>query len=397
MHTVKLLCMLALLTIGQPGKSLVSPGIADITHKDWLVTIYLQGNVSQKLYLFCMGSIIDESWILTSSFCFDDTFRSRRNVSTQEDFEYIAITSRTKSTLEIDDFEFSSDGPFALFRLSSPTDIEPIPMNFSTPSELVGETVKIYNYLESAGIGHAFLNPLSTRNATCNIDGVDFFNNGYICYVLGPIYNSFFFRELNGTVLDPNTDEIPDLPIHENSGPFSSYPLFLYLDTSSSDAYACYEDIGAPIIANIDDELVQVGIVAATGYLSGVPFCNSSFYNFFASVYALENFVSESETQILFDQSCPRRPNLQFERLGETEVRFYWNDITGADGYRVLFTTQEGYIPIESADIGNLTEATANLEPGVSYGISILAYNETCTGQPSTPRTVLLELLDIEN
>ncbi len=187
-----------------------------------------------------------------------------------------------------------------------------------------------------------------------------------------------------GRVIDPLSADAISSPLNETVTPDTSGDR-LYVDFSENNSYPCHEDLGAPLVATLNGEPVQVGLLVAAGMPTGVPLCNGSFLNHMISMAGLQGFIEENIRKGEFAQRCPAKAYLNFEQLDGAMVRFYWDEIDKAEGYRILATASLGYEPIQTFDLGDSLEITAELEIGTTYSLSLQGYNSECTGIMSAP------------
>ena len=82
---------------------------------------------------------------------------------------------------------------------------------------------------------------------------------------------------------------------------------------------------------------------------------------------------------------------MNFEQLAGSEIRFYWDEIDKADGYKILVTSALGYEPIQSFDVGDVLELSVELEIGTTYSLSLQGYNGECTGLMSLPISIVFD------
>lgn len=95
------------------------------------------------------------------------------------------------------------------------------------------------------------------------------------------------------------------------------------------------------------------------------------------------SFIENSLAKGRFKQQCPATATIAFKQLSGRRVRFFWDAVDQAQGYRALYTRNLDYLPIDAIDLGNVKESTVQLEAGVTHAIAIQAYNSSCTGNMS--------------
>lgn len=372
-----------------PAAALVNPQEADIIEQDWMANILVKGSQDQFYSLFCKGSLIHEYWVMSSPGCLYDPFGTIDNVVGSDKAEYAVALGNLGGLFKVERRLISPDGNIMLLQLNRPSRNKILPLLYRAPEQLRGVKVRIFGSESSAAFADNFFNPQGSLGVSCRVGGQEFFHNGKMCYVTSA--PKFLFRQLMaaGRVVDPLAPDAPKSPLNSTVTPNPKGDR-LYVDFAEYNSYPCYEDMGSPIVATLNGELVQVGLVVATGMATGVPMCNGSFVNLLVSLKTQMDFISTSIAQGQFDQQCPAQANLRYEKLTPTRVRFYWDAIHQAAGYKVLYTTALGYVPIQSVDVGNLTKAIVDLNPGATYSVAMQGYNMNCTGTMSRPVTVRL-------
>ncbi len=276
----------------------------------------------------------------------------------------------------------SQDSNFMLLRLNRPATSQPIPVLYRSAAELKGVQVRILNTEYSTALAHEIYNPIGNVFVSCKIQSSEFFSNKRMCYVIAKPQSHFKPLMAKGQLVDALSPDLPNrllnsLATSNNSGDLLRIRFF------ENKGYPCHEDVGAPIIASLNGELVQVGMVVAAGMATGIPVCNDSFMNHLSSLSEQEAFVENSIQRGRFKQQCPATANVAYEQLSGRRVRFYWDAVDQARGYQVLYTSNLGYLPIESIDLGDITETIVQLEAGVTHALAIQAYNTDCTGNMS--------------
>jgi len=277
-----------------------------------------------------------------------------------------------------------------LLRLNRPARNEPLPLLYRTPAQLKGIQVRVYSSVTSTSFADAYFNPAGSVPVTCDVDGRAFFNDNRMCYVISELKYLNSMMMASGCVINPLSGDAPAIPLNNDLTPDTSGDR-LHIDFSANNSYPCHEDLGSPVIATLNGKLVQVGLVVAAGMTTGVPMCNGSFFNRQVGLVAQRDFIEASFAKGQFAQLCPAKAEIKFERLSATRVRFYWEEINQASGYKALYTTALGYEPIQVVDLGNIREATVELQSGVTYSLALQAYNDDCTGSMSRPISVDIE------
>jgi len=248
--------------------------------------------------------------------------------------------------------------------------------------------VQILGTERSAGVRDDSYNPATGARMNCSIDGAVFFvgstaNGGAFCYLMSAPKTGDTLYRTRARVIDPAAPGAPNSPIDVLGG-FDRSGTRLYLDFRVTGSYPCHEDLGAPVVRTAEDgSLEAVGVVAAVGMAARMPLCGPALYNTFSSIAHHYDFIVETVARMTFEARCPREPEFSVEYPEEGGVRLYWDRVQGASGYRLHYTTREGYVPITSADLGDVSSFSASLPPGVSYGVALSAYNANCAGTVS--------------
>ncbi len=374
-----------------PVLALVSPEQADIQEQDWMANILIKGSLSERYSLFCKGSLIDAYWVLSSPACFNDAFGIIDRAVGSDKAEYAVALGNLGGLFRVEERLISTDGNAMLLRLERPADNTPIKVLHYKPAQLKGVQIRIFNNESTASLADSVFNPVGDLPVTCRIGARLFFDDGKMCYVVSKQEYSIFLQMARGRIIDPLAADAPVSPLNSAFIPDTSGDR-LYVDFSERNSHPCHEDLGSPIVATLNGELVQVGLVVAAGMATGIPLCNGSFFNNLISLDEQRDFIESSISKGKFAQQCPAKTVLKHEKLSKTQVRFYWDEIYQAEGYRVLFTTALGYEPIQSVDLGNITEVSVNLEPDTTYSLALQAYNSSCTGVMSRPISVVTSI-----
>jgi len=204
-----------------------------------------------------------------------------------------------------------------------------------------------------------------------------------------PLTGSTLYRT-RARVIDPLAPGAPATEM-DRFGGFDRSGARLYLDFRVSGSYACHEDLGAPVLReSAEGTLEAVGVVAAVGMAAGLPLCGPVLYNTFSSLAHYRLFMQDTIAQKTFERECPAAPELLVDELEDGSMRLHWKRVSGATGYRLHYTTREGYIPIRTADVGNVLEYHASMPAGIQYTVALSAYNEDCSS-PISDRDWLRE------
>lgn len=380
--------LLLVLSICRPDvQALVDPVPADISEQGWMANVLIKGSRSTNFSLLCKGSLIDPYWVLTSTECLTDALDIIEDFVASDAAEFAVALGNLGGLFKVEERISSPDGNALLLRLARPADNEPIRMLYRSPAQLRGVQVRLFNNESSASLGDGFYNPLGATPVSCLLGGAKFFSDGRMCYVTSRLNYSIFPLMARGRVIDPLAADAPTSPLNATVTPDTSGGR-LYVDFGENDSYPCHEDLGAPIIATLGGELVQVGLLVGAGMTTGVPLCNGSFLNHMISMEGLKEFIEGSIAKGKFAQRCPARAELRFEQLDGTRVRFFWDAIDQAEGYRMLATAALGYEPIQVFDLAGVREITVELDIGTTYSLSLQGYNAECTGAMSRPLSI---------
>ncbi|MEX0618835.1 MAG: hypothetical protein WDZ76_07745 [Pseudohongiellaceae bacterium] len=366
--------------------ALVEPEEADITTADWMARLMVYDVYDGSLREFCKGSLIDPYWVLTSSYCFNDPNDIIENATDSFPPYYMIGLGDDENHYEIEERIASPGGDFYLVRLAKKATQEPIAFAALTTGELLGKEVRVYNDKVTAAVGNFFYNPDSDNEATCSIDGHIFYVDGRYCFILPDVATTDTLQMAVATVLDPHGEDAPQHPLNDYISASLDSTVF-YLDHRQSGSYFCHEDMGSALVAEINGELTQIGVVMAVGKILQVPMCNSSYYNFSLSLTEIEDFIASTLIRGQFDQNCPGATHFHWSLLETNDVHINWHEVEDAVGYRVFFTTRRGYEPIQTLELANITEVTTTLAPGI-YSLAIQAFNADCAGNLSPVTTI---------
>jgi hypothetical protein len=385
------LIILLSLLFSVPTLAVVDSEPADIEVQGWMVDIVAKGSQQSEYAFFCRGSLIDEYWVLSSGYCFDDPLEVLRYYVGPDELQLAASMGfSTGETIEVADWSFLAGGDLVLLRLKSASEETPVELQFAETEGLYGSDVRVYSDAISSNLGNAVYNQDGIDEVNCWVNNNFFYSNGYLCYVLSPVNYSPLLQMVRPAVMSPE-EEIPNNYLNDVFSELLPTSPYLSLNYQERGGYLCYEDIGSPVIRKIDGESVQIGVVVALGITAGMPLCNNSLINY---VRVLEGDEAEMDSVMIehqFDQVCPPAVAMNYEEIAEGRFRFYWSEADGVEGYKVLYTTARGYEPVQSLDIGLINEVTADLAPGVTYSLALQAYNSSCTGPMSTPVSVGLQ------
>lgn len=390
MKTIYSIVALTCLLLTSSSNAIVDPIASDIAEQDWMANILVKGARSSNYALLCKGSLIHEYWVLSSTACLNDPLEIIDDAVGSDAAEFAVALGNLGGFFSVEERLTSPDGNIMLLRLNRPADNAPLRILYRSPAQLKGVQTRIISNESSASFADAFFNPEGELSVSCEIDGLSFFNDGRMCYVTSELDYSIFPIMAKGRVINPLAPDAPSSPLNSAVTPDTTGNR-LYIDFSENNSFPCHEDLGAPIIATENNELVQVGLLVAAGMPTGVPMCNGSFVNYMISMEGQEEFIEQSIAKGKFAQRCPAKADLNFEQLAGSQVRLYWDEIDQAEGYTILATTAQGYEPIQTLDLGNTLELTVELDIGTSYSLSIQGYNAECTGVMSTPITIVFD------
>ncbi len=382
-----LACLVLLLACGQPARAVVEPEVTQLAPPGWMVNIYVLGTFNLRSY-FCKGALISNRWVLTSARCLYDPYKALDGAADDANPEYVVIAAGTSVAVRVIRFVQSEDFTVALMQLETPISATPLTLSAQTEALLLNTDVQILATERSKGIRDSRYNPGTGLRMDCDIDGAIFFfgasaTGGAYCYMMSrPDTGSTLYRT-RARVIDPAAPGAPNSPLDVLGG-FNRSGARLYLDFRQAGSYPCHEDLGAPVLRTMDDGSVEaVGVIAAVGMAAGLPVCGPSLYNTFASVAYHLDFIVDTVAENTFVAQCPEPPEVDVLYPESGGVQLRWDAVSGASGYKLHYTTREGYVPIKSADVGNVVKFHANLPPGVYYTVALTAYNAMCSSPVS--------------
>ena len=286
----------------------------------------------------------------------------------------------------------SEDGFLMMFELEEPNANEVIALSRDNFESLFDEPVSIFAHMESQSIRHHYANTAGDNSVYCTVDGSFFFTDDYVCYVISNPVVSQNLLVARGTVVDPESDSAPQDPV-DTDYPFVLDGSRLYIDFRDSQSHPCLEDDGASIVkGNAQEGFELVGVVAATGPYTGQLLCNPSLSNRFAGVEFYRDFIESTIVQAQFAAACPVAPTVLLEEIGGNGIRVSWDAVDEAVGYKLVLSDALGYSPLIELDLGNITEASTDVDPTVEYSLKLLAYNAQCSSEFSNPITINLGL-----
>lgn len=391
----KFMAAVLLVLASHNSSALVGADAADIDFQSWMATITILDPSSEEFITLCQGSLVHQRWVLAGIGCMFDTYQVLKDASAEGPLNYFVFFADSDEAYEASEPVFSDDFSLIMFNLNRSAPGMPIPLSDRPAAELVGETVRIYNNVASPSLGDSLFNPNGVNPVICTINGRPFATSSGFCYITSPLNTSSSLKMLSATVLDPESDSVPDHPLNRFAN-IDSSGASLYLDFGSDSAIPCYEDHGAPIVATIGGEVVQVGVVARVGEASSISLCNNSLLSGFTSVAAKQDFIEATIAAGRFTEKCPASTTLRLQRTGFATARLHWDAVDGVTGYKLVFTTRLGYEPLQTADVGNITEISADLDVSNLYSVAVLGYNPQCTGPLSESIPVLLANEPIE-
>lgn len=386
---VSLLLLISVL-LQAPGSALIRPELTfQLNPPEWMAIITVQQESTGSFFAVCNGSLIERQWVLAGVSCAFDPFETIQNLSRGSEPKFFVFIGSNTEPYEVENTIFSPDFDLQLYKLNRPATETPIKRTSLSADELNGTEVKIYNLYTSEPLGNSSWAPEGEINTECTINGAAFFSDGRICYLLSPIALLTRLGSATATVIDPSSSDAPATALNQFAN-LNETGAELYLKFEENGSYPCYEDAGSGIIAEIDGEEQLVGVVSRIGVAAGMPLCNNSFLNTFAATSHYESFILESLAQGDFDSACPSSTTLRMDKVGENGVRLHWDALDSVVGYRLFYTTDLGYVAIESADVGSVTEISTQLDPATTYTVALQAYNDQCTGALSEPISILL-------
>ncbi len=375
------------LACGQPARAVVAPEVTQLAPPGWMVNIYVVGPYNLRSY-FCKGALISGRWVLTAARCLYDPYKALDGAADDADPEYVVIAAGTSTPVKVIHFEQSEDFTLGLMQLETPINVMPLALSARTEAALLNTEVQILATERSKGVRDSRYNPGTGLRMDCDIDGATFFfgssaTGGAFCYLMSrPETGSTLYRA-RARVIDPAAPGSPNSPLDVLGG-FNRSGVRLYLDFRQAGSYPCHEDLGAPVLRTLDDGSVEaVGVVAAVGVAAGLPVCSPALYNTFASVAHYRDFIVDTVAEKTFTAQCPEPPEVEVAYPESGGAELHWDAVSGATGYKLHYTTREGYVAIKTADVGNVLEFHADLPPGVYYTVALTAYNATCSSTVS--------------
>lgn len=390
MTCIQRISIAMLLGVCLPASALVDPIAADIEEQGWMANVLIKGSRDQFYTLFCEGSLIDRYWVMSSASCLDDPYEILEKKVGSDKPEFAVALGNLGGLYKVEERIISPDRNVMLLRLNRPATNQPIRVLYRSAAELKGVQVRIFNAEYSTALAHEIYNPIGNVFVSCKIQGAEFYSNNRMCYVIAKPKSHFKPRMAMGQLVDTLSADAPNRALNSMATSDNAGDR-LHINFFENKGYPCHEDVGAPIIATLNGELVQVGMVVTAGMATGIPVCNDSFVNHLSSLSAQASFIKNSIDRGRFKQQCPATANLAYEQLSGNRVRFFWDAVDQAQGYRTLYSSNLGYVPIESIDVGNITEAIVHLEAGVTHALAIQAYNANCTGNMSRPLEVSIK------
>lgn len=386
---ISVFCLIgSAILISPKASGLVTPFDSQIEKADWLATISIRSDFSGKSYNICSGVLIEPLWVLSSKSCVVDPFESIYRVSRSGKVTYYVTLHGQAEKFEVVESIESDDGRLVLHRLNQPAVAIPIVRSTLESHQLIDMNVELPGLYESDNIGNYFFNPNGIGDFHCRLGDQYFLLDGALCYILSPVYKLPDVHSIFGRVIDREFSGPLTSPLDDSfSGGFEESVISIDFDNNS---FPCYEDLGSPVVANIDGETQLIGIVEGVGIASALPLCTNSLYNYYYVSASYENFIQETLVREPFHLDCPATTRLSVEEKPGNVIRLSWEAQLSATGYRILYTPRPGYEPIQSIELGNVTEVSSSVDPDTMYSVSLLAYNESCTSQPSNTVTILL-------
>lgn len=328
MRRIYIIFITAVLLNVFPSEAIVDPVPADIVEQDWMANVLIKGSRSKNFSLLCKGSLIHEYWVLTSTACLADALDIIDDFVGSDAAEFAVALGNLGGLFKVEERITSPDNNSMLLRLERPADNKPIRVLYRSPAQLKGVQVRLFNNESSASLAHDFYNPAGTRAVSCKIEGREFFNDGRMCYVTSRLAYSIAPIMAKGRVINPLAPGVPSLPLNSLAIPDTSGDS-LYIDFSENNSHPCHEDLGAPIIATLNGELVQFGMLVAAGMPTGVPMCNGSLLNRMISMAGQKGFIEESIAKENLPSAAPSGQNcslnscraLLFASIGTRSIR----------------------------------------------------------------------------
>ncbi len=371
-----------------PHHALVNPTASESGHTAWLAFISIKDELFGDYYVVCSGVLVDPEWVLSSQGCLVDPFESIEAISSQNEITYYIELWGQYGLFEVVDSIVSPDGRLVMHKLNRPAVVSPIKRSTLDNRNLLGARVEVPGLYESESLGNTWYNPPGKIEVSCRVRGELFFAGNSYCFIISPIYLLFPIGGNYGTVIDPETAGSLSSPLDDELNlKLTDDEIFIDFEDGG---FPCHEDIGSPVVSRIQGEIQLVGLVTSVGIAARLPVCANSLYNIYSASHHYEEFIRQTLVRDVFDSDCPATAKIHLDELGDNRIRLSWTRLESAHGYKILFTPRLGYEPIQTVDVGDVTELSATIDPDSTYYVSVLAYNQNCTSQPANPLTILI-------
>lgn len=367
---------------------LVNPKPSQTNHADWFAFIFAVDETYDSNYVVCSGVLIDPNWVLSSRGCLLDPYETLEILSTQNEIRYRVEIWGELGLFEVVDSIPSPDGRLVMHKLNRPSAVSPIRRSLLTPEALLNTQVEVPGFFTSEDLGNVDYNPDGNVKVTCRVQGELYIYDNSYCYVLSPERFSYFPNGVFGSIIDPTQSGPLTVPLDKGFEPeLEDDEIYINFETGS---FPCHEDLGSPVVASINGETRLVGVVTYVGIAAGLSICADTLYNTFSSTSYYDDFIRQTLLRDAFDSDCPSTTRLRLEEQSDHFIRLHWEPQSSATGYKILYSLRLGYEAIQEADLGDVTEVRTQVSPDTEYHVSLLAYNDRCTSQPSDPVTILL-------
>jgi hypothetical protein len=367
--------------------ALVNPQTTMLRFPGWSAEIFVAGP-NGTYFPYCKGSLIASNWVLSSAACYFDPFKAKDAAANPGDPAFVIRLGNSDTWLEVADHIDNDDFTLTLWRLAEAVSSTPIKLSARTSAELIHANVLIPGNQSTPAVRHSFFNPSQGENLVCNMDGVVFFTDDALCYLLGDITTSATLLSSSAVIVDPSRADAPDTAL-DRAIEIDASGARLYLDFRGSNSYPCNEDLGAAVVwQNADGGYELVAVAAGIGMSIGLPVCTPALVNEFRSVAHYRAFIDETIVDYEFSALCPAAPEPLLRYTGANGINISWPAVPGATGYKIHYTDLIGYFPIETVDLKTGTEVATNLDENRVYTASLTAYNETCSSSPSELLTI---------
>jgi hypothetical protein len=378
-----------------PALALVDPVPTALITPGWMATINVWVAKDNNYRALCKGALIAPNWILSTGLCLADPNHYLDGLYNGDSPEFYVKLGPNADGIEVDKYYLSDDYRIGLFHIALSSAATPLGLSTKTAAQLQGSELTIFGQQKSLAVYHSYYNPgVDAAAASCRLNGAEFNIEGAFCYLQTKTTASFTLYRTTGTVIDPLAVTAPATPLDKAVRlDFSGKQL--YLDFRASKSYPCLEDIGSPVLQKMSDGTYEIaGLVAAVGMADALPVCGMSLANVFVSADAIRAFAAQIQLAWDFSAHCPLTPKPALTYVGTNGVVVRWPGIAGATGYKVFYSPLNGQLAAVAGtiDVKLQTSFTVTLPQGSEYKLAVSAYNADCTGTPSKPLAINVDV-----